>query len=255
MHITVITLCPQIFPGPLAEGLLGKALEKKIWALRTINLREFATDKHQSVDDEGFGGGAGMVLLPHVVDAALRDATCGLSNPRLVYLSPKGLVFNQNLAKAAATPLPAEDQAPNTPGQNPTYRPLVFLCGRFEGADQRVLDAWQMEEWSLGDFILMGGDVAALAMIESIVRLLPGVLGNPESLKEETFSDDLLEYPHYTRPRVWQDREVPPVLLSGHHQKIAAWRLEERIRLTKKKRPDLYTRWTASSHCDKKGKR
>ncbi len=226
LSITVLTLFPQMFPGPLEHALLGEALEKGLWTLEVISIRDFAKDRHQSVDDQVFGGGPGMVLRPDVLGDALEATVRSLTHPRLLSLSPRG------------TPLPHQHLE--------TWafekRPLVFVCGRYEGIDQRVIDTFQMEEISLGDFILMGGEIAAMTAIEGCVRLIPGVLGNQASLETESFSNNLLECPHYTRPRVWKGQSVPPVLLSGHHGKIASWRKEESLRITQERRPDLWTR-------------
>jgi len=269
MHVTILTLYPEAFPGLLGIGLLGKALERGLWSLHIMNIRDFATDRYKTVDDEAFGGGAGMVLMPEVVDAALLKATDTLKNPRCVYLSPCGLPFTQKLAESLITaPLASQENSAhahtNTWLQNQkttqpaalpsktTLRPLVLLCGRFEGLDKRVIDKWNLEEWSLGDFVLMGGEAAAMAITEAIIRLIPNVVGNHESLKEESFQDFLLEYPHYTRPQVWEDRGVPEVLLSGHHEKIKAWRHEQRLMVTQKNRPDLYKRWTQLEGYDTK---
>lgn len=227
---TVLTLFPEMFPGPLGHTLLGKALEKGIWELDTVDIRDFAHDKHQTVDDTCFGGGPGMVMRPDIVDTALSSVTDSDAS-RVVYLSPRGRVFNQDLAREFAQ----------------ETKPFVFLCGRYEGIDQRVLDQWNVEEVSLGDFVLTGGELAAMVMIEAAVRLLPGVVGDQESLEEESFSSGLLEYPHYTRPRLWAGREVPEVLLSGHHENIRKWRLEESKRITQQKRPDLWKKYVESA--------
>ncbi|WP_414437843.1 tRNA (guanosine(37)-N1)-methyltransferase TrmD [Candidatus Bealeia paramacronuclearis] len=223
---TVLTLFPEMFPGPLGHTLLGKALEKGIWELEAVDIRDFAQDKHQTVDDTCFGGGPGMVMRPDIVDAAL-SSVAQKSRDRVIYLSPRGRVFDQNLAHEFAH----------------ETKPFVFLCGRYEGIDQRVLDAWNVEEVSLGDFILTGGELAAMVMIEASVRLLPGVVGDQESLEEESFSSGLLEYPHYTRPRMWEGQDVPEILLSGHHENIRKWRLAESQRITQQKRPDLWKKY------------
>lgn len=229
LQITILTLFPEIFPGPLAASLVGKALEKKIWDLQVVNIRDFAKDKHQTVDDTPFGGGPGMVMRPDVIHDALASfATPG--QKRVIYLSPRGKVFTQKVASSIAY----------------ETKSIVILCGRYEGVDQRVLDFWQAEEISLGDFILTGGELAAMAMLDASIRLLPGVIGEAESIIDESFSRGLLEYPHYTRPRVWKDLEVPAVLLSGHHQEISAWRLKEAQAVTKVRRPDLWQAYTRS---------
>lgn len=233
---TVLTLFPEMFPGPLAGSVTGKALDAGAWTLETVDIRDFARNKHRSVDDTPFGGGAGMVLRPDVVDQALRavvesDAPQSDARP-LVFLSPRGTPFRQEQARAFAA----------APG-------MVLLCGRYEGLDQRVIDAWSargLVEVSLGDFVLSGGEVAAMAVLDACVRLLPGAIGNLDSAAEESFEAGLLEYPHYTRPQLWDDagvrRAVPEVLLSGHHERIRAWRRAEAEALTRARRPDLWTR-------------
>jgi tRNA (guanine37-N1)-methyltransferase len=217
----VITLFPEAFPGTLGLSLTGKALDLGLWRLDAIDLRQFGIGKHRNVDDTPAGGGAGMVLRADVVDAALR-AAAGLP---VVYLSPRGRRFDQAMARAWAS----------GPG-------ITLLCGRFEGVDQRVLDHHNIAEVSLGDFVLTGGEIAAQAMLDATVRLLPGVLGNAESAVEESFSDGLLEHPQYTRPAVWEGREIPAVLQSGNHAEIAKWRRAEAERITRERRPDLWER-------------
>lgn len=234
--VKVLTLFPEMFPGSLGHSLAGKALENGVWALESVDIRSFARDKHRSVDDTPFGGGAGMVMRPDVLDAAL-TATAGPAGApgrgRLIYLSPRGRVLDQALVKElAATPT------------------VTLLCGRYEGVDERVLDAHGLEEVSLGDFVLSGGEPAALCLIDAVVRLLPGVMGNEATAGEESFERGLLEYPHYTRPSVWTDaqgveRAVPDVLLSGHHERVRAWRLAEAERITRDRRPDLWARYEA----------
>ncbi len=222
----VLTLFPEIFPGPLGASLSGQALSRGLWRLETLDIRAFASDKHATVDDAPFGGGPGMVMRPDVVDAAI---AAGLSSPPelpLVYLTPRGRPLDQAWVKEYAA----------GPG-------LVLLCGRYEGVDERVIAARRPIEVSLGDFVLAGGDVAAMVLIEACVRLLPGVIGEPDALREESFEQGLLEYPHYTRPREWQGRGVPEVLLSGDHGRIARWRREEAERLTRERRPDLWARY------------
>ncbi len=216
----VLTLFPEMFPGPLGLSLAGRALERGIWALETVDIRAFACDKHRSVDDTPFGGGAGMVMRPDVLDAAI---TAKRGPGPLVYLTPRGWPITQERVKALA-------QGPG----------MTVLCGRFEGVDQRVLDAHEALELSLGDFVLSGGEPAAIALIDACVRLAPGVMGSEESLSEESFERGLLEYPHYTRPQVWEGREVPEILVSGHHAKIKAWRLAQAENVTKARRPDLW---------------
>lgn len=225
----VITLFPGMFPGPLGVSLAGRALENGLWALETLDIRAFASDKHASVDDAPFGGGPGMVLRPDVVDAALAaalaaEAAAG-STTRPLYLTPRGARLDQ----ARVRELAAE------PG-------ITVLCGRFEGVDERVLEARDLEQVSLGDFVLSGGEPAAIALIDACVRLLPGVVGKSESLEVESFEQGLLEHPQYTRPEEWQGRKVPELLLSGHHERIRAWRREAAERVTRERRPDLWKR-------------
>ncbi len=223
---TVLTLFPEMFPGPLAHSLAGRALAEGIWALEIIDIRSFAQDKHRSVDDAPFGGGAGMVLRPDVVDAAVRAHH---RKGRLIYLTPRGRLLDQERVAELA----------RGPG-------VTLLCGRFEGVDQRVLDATGAEEMSIGDFVLSGGEPAAIALIDAAVRLLPGVIGAEESLAEESFARGLLEYPHYTRPQVWDGRAVPEELLSGHHERIRAWRRGQAEDVTRQRRPDLWARYVAA---------
>ena len=222
----VLTLFPEMFPGPLGHSLAGKALEQGQWALDVLDIRDFARDKHRSVDDQPFGGGPGMVMRPDVVDAAL--AAVETRPGPVIYLSPRGRLLDQ----ARARRLAAE------PG-------MTLLCGRYEGVDQRVLDAREVEEISVGDYLLSGGEPAALVLIDAVVRLLPGVLGNEASLEEESFERGLLEYPLYTRPAEWRGRKVPEVLVSGHHEKVRLWRLAEAETTTKQRRPDLWARYRA----------
>ena len=223
---SVLTILPEMFPGPLGVSLAGRALEAGQWALETVDIRDFATDKHRSVDDTPAGGGPGMVLRADVVGAAL-DATKPAGDDRpAFYLSPRGAPLDQARVRA----LSEGDGA-------------VLLCGRFEGVDQRVIDARGLEEVSLGDFVLSGGEVAAMAMIDAVVRLLPGVMGDQASLSEESFEQGLLEYPHYTRPQEWEGHAIPEVLTSGHHGRIAQWRRKQAERLTKERRPDLWARY------------
>lgn len=218
---TVLTLFPGLFPGPLGESLTGRALAEGLWALETLDIRGFARDKHRAVDAPPAGGGPGMVLRADVVAAAL-DAVADGVRP-VLYLSPRGRPFTQARARALAA------------GQG-----AILLCGRFEGVDQRVLDARSVEEVSIGDFVLSGGEIPAMALMDAVVRLLPGVLGNADSTVEESFSAGLLEAPHYTKPPVWEGRAIPEVLLSGHHARIAAWRRAQAEALTKERRPDLW---------------
>jgi tRNA (guanine37-N1)-methyltransferase len=223
----VITLFPEAFPGILGLSLTGKALEMHRWHLEPVALRPFGEGKHRNVDDTPAGGGAGMVLRADVLDRALRAAAEGATTDRarwpVIYLSPRGRPFDQ----ATARRLAACDG-------------VTLICGRFEGVDQRVLDAWEVEEISLGDYVLTGGEIAAQAVLDATVRLLPGVLGNAASTEEESFSDGLLEHPQFTRPQVWQGREIPAVLQSGNHAEIAKWRRAEAEALTAERRPDLW---------------
>ncbi|MBV9859783.1 MAG: tRNA (guanosine(37)-N1)-methyltransferase TrmD [Alphaproteobacteria bacterium] len=225
---TVLTIFPEMFPGPLAASLAGKALRAGLWRLETVDIRGFARDKHRSVDDAPFGGGPGMVMRPDVLDAAIAGAAG--AGP-LVHLSPRGRRLDQQRVRTLAA----------MPG-------VTLLCGRFEGVDQRVLDARAVEEISLGDFVLSGGEPAAIALIDACVRLLPGVLGCSDTLVEESFAEGLLEYPHYTRPQTWQGRAVPEVLVSGDHGRVRAWRRAEAERVTRERRPDLWEHYRAGRH-------
>jgi tRNA (guanine37-N1)-methyltransferase len=230
---SVLTLFPEMFPGPLGASLAGRAAADGLWRLETVDIRDFARDKHRSVDDTPFGGGAGMVMRPDVIDAALHQAH---SNGRpLIYLTPRGRLFDQVLAQDLAA---AEG--------------VTLLCGRYEGVDQRVIEAWDMDEVSVGDFVLSGGEAAAITVLDAVVRLLPGVLGSAESLTEESFEEGLLEYPHFTRPEVWDGRPVPEVLRSGHHKNIEAWRRDQAETTTRSRRPDLWNRFVAAG-TNKKG--
>ncbi|MGB0750056.1 MAG: tRNA (guanosine(37)-N1)-methyltransferase TrmD [Magnetospiraceae bacterium] len=228
---TILTLFPAMFPGPLGASLPGKALEDGKWTLETLDIRGFARDKHATVDDAPFGGGAGMVMRPDVIHDALQAGRAANPDAEVIYLSPRGRPFDQARAQKLAA----------GPG-------VVMLCGRYEGVDQRVLDAHDVAEISLGDFVLSGGEPAALTVLDACIRLLPGVVGSADSLTEESFESGLLEYPHYTRPQDWQGREVPEVLLSGHHERIREWRLEQSKAVTRHRRPDLWSRYTAQSH-------
>ena len=217
---SVLTLFPEMFPGPLAHSLAGRALQSSIWSLHTLNIRDFATDRHRTVDDAPFGGGAGMVLRPDVVDAAIGSVA---DDRPLVFLTPRGRRLTQRDAQRYAA----------APG-------IVLLCGRYEGVDQRVIEARGMQEVSIGDYVLSGGELAAMVLLDAVVRLLPGVMGAADSAAEESFSGCLLEYPHYTRPADWQGRRVPEVLLSGDHAAVAAWRSKGAERATRDRRPDLW---------------
>jgi tRNA (guanine37-N1)-methyltransferase len=224
---TVLTILPEMFPGALGVSLAGKALAENKWALDIIDIREFATGTHRSVDDTPAGGGAGMVMRADIAAAAIDAARKKtLPGTRTLYLSPRGTPLTETEVRSIA----------ESPG-------AILLCGRFEGIDQRVLDARDIEEVSIGDYVLSGGELAAQVLIDACVRLLPGVAGNEDSLTEESFASGLLEYPHYTRPRDFEGRAIPEVLLSGDHKKIAAWRREQAEKLTKDRRPDLWQRY------------
>ena len=220
----VFTLYPDFFPGPLDKGLYGKAMEKKIWDLKTVDIREYALDKHKTVDDTPYGGGSGMLLKPDVVAKSL-DANIK-NGEKIFYLSPRGKVFNQNIAK--------EISKENT---------VNLICGHFEGIDQRVLDNREIEEISIGDFVLSGGETASYVFLDAILRLIPGVIGNEESKNEESFENGLLEYPQYTKPQIWEEKSVPNVLLSGDHAKIKDWRLTQSKAITRHRRPDLWQKY------------
>src|SRR5438128_1884915 len=221
---TVLTLFPEMFPGPLGVSLAGKALASGLWELEARDIRASATDKHRSVDDTPAGGGPGMVLRADILAASIDAAEIAPDRPRLL-MSPRGRPLTQGrVAELAAGPGP------------------LIVCGRFEGIDQRVIDARNLEEVSVGDYVLSGGEIAAMALIDACVRLLPGVMGKENSGAEESFSEGLLEYPQYTRPQVWEGRAIPDVLASGDHARIAAWRRAEAEKLTRERRPDLWVR-------------
>jgi tRNA (guanine37-N1)-methyltransferase len=231
--VRILTLFPEMFPGPLGHSLAGKALERGDWGLETLDIRDFARDKHRSVDDTPFGGGAGMVMRPDVIDAAIRSIPArGDEIGRLIYLTPRGPLLTQAKVKEiAASPV------------------VTLLCGRYEGVDERVLRSHDAEEISVGDYVLSGGEPAALVLMDACIRLLPGVMGNQATPDEESFEGGLLEYPHYTRPALWRDgagREwpVPEVLISGHHEKVGAWRRAEAEQVTQTRRPDLWAQRT-----------
>ena len=226
MKVKVFTIFPEIFPGFLGYSLTGKALDEGKWSLETVNIRDYATDKHGSVDDTPCGGGAGMVMRPDILGRALR---ANYQGGRLIYMSPRGKPLSQPLVHELA----AEDN-------------LSVICGRFEGIDQRVLDAYNVEEISIGDYVLTGGEQAAQIMLDAVIRLLPGVLGNADSTVDESFENGLLEHPQYTRPIEWEGRSVPDILLSGHHQNIAKWRKEQAIKITGERRPDLLKKYLDS---------
>ncbi|MBL8641666.1 MAG: tRNA (guanosine(37)-N1)-methyltransferase TrmD [Alphaproteobacteria bacterium] len=224
MHFNILTLFPELFPGPLGHSITGRALSEQIWSYDARNIRDFASDKHKTVDDVPFGGGAGMVIKPDVVERALLSFP---NSGRKIYMSPRGKVLNQHLVQALSR-----------------ESTLTLLCGRYEGVDQRVLDAHDFEEISIGDYILTGGEMAAHILMDACIRLLDGAVGNANTPIEESFSDGLLEYPHYTRPAQWTDangisRAVPEVLTSGHHGNVAKWRHNQSLELTQARRPDL----------------
>lgn len=219
---SIITLFPELFPGTLGASVLGRGLADGLWSLAAVQLRDFATDRHRTVDDTPSGGGAGMVLKPDILARAI-DHVAGEDDqrPRLL-MSPRGAPLTQARAHELA-------QGPGA----------IIICGRFEGVDQRVIEARQLEEISIGDYVLAGGEVAAMVLLEAVVRLIPGVLGAPDSHREESFENGLLEYPHYTRPQVFEGREIPAILTSGDHARIARWRAEQSLALTRARRPDL----------------
>ena len=217
----IFTLYPELFPGPLGNGLYKKALEKKLWSLEIINIRDYATDKHKTVDDTPFGGGSGMLMRADVIANSLDKNILNKHEP-IVYLSPKGKQFDQTYAKKMLD------------------KNINIICGHFEGVDQRLLETRNIEEVSVGDFVLSGGEIGALVIIDTIVRLIPGVLGNPNSLAEETFERNLLEYPQYTKPQKWEEKDVPNVLLTGDHAKIKDWRLSQSKDITRRRRSDLW---------------
>ena len=220
----IFTLYPDFFPGPLSKGLYGKAMEKKIWDIETVNIRDYTTDKHKTVDDTPYGGGFGMLIKPDVLAKALDEKL--KANEKIYYLSPKGKLFDQKLAKELSK-----------------EKKINLICGHFEGVDQRVIDSRNIVELSIGDFILSGGESAAFVVIDAILRLVPGVIGNNNSIQEETFENGLLEYPQYTKPQIWEKKSVPDVLLSGDHAKIKDWRLSQSEAITRDRRPDLWQKY------------
>ena len=226
LQVKLFTLYPDLFPGLLDTGIYNKAKNKKIWDLEVINIRDYASDKHSTVDDTPFGGGSGMLLRPDVIASALDQNVDKKLNEEIIYLSPKGLKFNQSLARELSK-----------------KNKLNILCGHFEGVDQRVLQTRNIKEVSIGDYILSGGETAATVLIDSIIRLLPGVLGNKTSTEEESFENGLLEYPQYTKPRKWEEKSTPDVLFSGDHAKIKDWRLSQSEAITRRQRPDLWEKY------------
>ena len=220
----VFTLYPDMFPGPLGEGLFGKAMKKKIWKLQKVNIRKYANDKHATVDDTPYGGGSGMLMKPDVIAKAV-DKNVAKSE-KVIFLTPRGKIFNQKTAKEISS-----------------EKTINIICGRFEGVDQRVIETRNIQEYSLGDFILSGGETAAFVFVDAILRLLPGILGNENSIKDESFENGLLEYPQYTKPQIWEEKEVPNVLLSGDHAKIKHWRLSQSEAITRDRRPDLWQKY------------
>ena len=220
----IFTLYPDLFPGPLGNGLYGKAMEKKIWNIETVNIRDYATDKHKTVDDTPYGGGFGMLIKPDILAKALDKKI--KTEEKIYYLSPKGKLFDQNLAKELSK-----------------EKTINLICGHFEGVDQRVIDSRNITELSIGDFVLSGGESAAFVVIDTILRLIPGVIGNDNSIDEETFENGLLEYPQYTKPQIWEKKSVPDVLLSGDHAKIKDWRLAQSEAITRDRRPDLWQKY------------
>ena len=220
----IFTLYPEIFPGPLNKGLYGKALLNKIWNLDIINIRDSAEDKHKTVDDTPFGGGSGMLIKPDVLANSLDKRS--KPNEKKIYLSPKGKLFNQNIAKKLAK-----------------EKTINFICGHFEGIDQRVIESRNIEELSIGDFILSGGESAIFIVLDAVLRLIPGVVGNEKSIMDESFENNLLEYPQFTKPQIWEEKSVPEVLLSGDHAKIKDWRLSQSEAITRDRRPDLWQKY------------
>ena len=230
LSVKIFSLYPDMFPGPLDVGLYKRARKKKIWSLDVINIRDYAKDKHRTVDDTPFGGGNGMLMRADVVAEALDKNIKKNKNSKTIYLSPKGKRFDQNLAKKLSK-----------------LKNLNIVCGHFEGIDQRVLETRNIEEISMGDFILSGGETASFVFLDAILRLLPGVLGNKLSIQEESFENNLLEYPQYTKPQKWEKKSPPAVLLSGDHAKIKDWRLSQSEAITRRLRPDLWQKYISKS--------
>jgi tRNA (guanine37-N1)-methyltransferase len=220
----IFTLYPEYFPGPLSKGLYGKAMSKKIWDLKVVNIRDYATDKHKTVDDTPYGGGSGMLMKPDILAKSIDENK--VKDERIFYLSPKGKLFDQKIAKDLSK-----------------EKSISIICGHFEGVDERILSTRKIEEISLGDFVLSGGETAAYVVLDSVLRLLPGVLGNDQSINDESFENGLLEYPQYTKPPIWEEKSVPNVLLSGDHAKIKDWRLSQSEAITRVRRPDLWEKY------------
>ena len=220
----IFTLYPEMFPGPFDVGLYGKALEKDVWNLETVNIRNYTNDKHKTVDDTPYGGGNGMLLKPDVISKSIDENI--KSKERIIFLSPRGKIFNQKIAKKLAS-----------------ENVINIICGHFEGIDQRVIESRNIEEISLGDFILSGGETATFVFLDSILRLVPGIIGNYDSTNDESFENGLLEYPQYTKPQIWEQKPVPDVLLSGDHAKIKHWRLTQSEAITRVRRPDLWEKY------------
>ena len=224
LQAQIFTLYPELFPGPLNKGLYGKALSNNIWNLKVVNIRDYSSDKYKTVDDTPFGGGSGMLIKPDVLANSLDQNV--KTNEKIYYLTPKGKLFSQKLAKKLSK-----------------EKTINLICGHFEGVDQRVIDTRNIEELSIGDYVLSGGETAALIVLDSILRLIPGVLGNDQSISEESFENGLLEYPQYTKPQIWEKKSVPEVLLSGDHAKIKDWRLSKSEAITRDRRPDLWQKY------------
>ena len=220
----IFTLYPELFPGPFNVGLFGKALKEKIWELETINIRDYANDKHKSVDDTPYGGGSGMLMRPDVLSNAIENNTKKLET--IIYLTPRGKLFNHKIAKDLSN-----------------KKVINLICGHFEGVDERVLEKKNIQEISIGDFVLSGGETAAYAVLDATLRYIPGILGNKNSIEDESFENGLLEYPQFTKPQIWQEMEVPEVLLSGDHAKIKDWRLSKSEDITRDRRPDLWKKY------------